>query len=118
MSRTGALVSSSVAALVATGLWVLSGTVSYALRDHGGAAQFVPYTLGAVQQGQPSTAAWLVGIVVLMAVVGALVAPVARPQTGGWPVVVRAVWFASVAASGLATVAAVETAGHMSMTNP
>jgi hypothetical protein len=105
MSRTGALVSSSVAALVAVTFWVLSGTISYASRDQGGAASFVPYTGGALQRAQPSTTSWLVGIVILAAVVGALTIPVSRARTGGWPVVLLAVWFASVAASGLATLA-------------
>src|SRR3954452_13747463 len=99
MSRTGALVSSSVAALVAVTFWVLSGTISYASRDQGGAASFVPYTGGALQRAQPSTTSWLVGIVILAAVVGALTIPVSRARTGGWPVVLLAVWFASVAAS-------------------
>src|SRR4051812_11440345 len=118
MSRTGSVASASVAALIAVVLWVLSGTVSVAWRDQGGAASFVPYTGGALQLAGPHTTSWLVGIVVLVAVVAALVVPVSRPRTGGWPVVVLAVWFATVVGSGLATLAAAEVNEHLAMTPP
>lgn len=108
MSRAGVLVSSSVAALVAAALWVLSGTVAHSWRDHAGPASFVPSTGGALQQAGTRTTAWAVGILVLAVVVGGLVVPVSRPRTGGWPVVVLAAWFAAVAGSGLATLAMAE----------
>ncbi|WP_028045276.1 hypothetical protein [Cellulomonas sp. URHE0023] len=118
MSRTGALVSSAVAALVAVGLWLLSGTISLATQPDGGLAAFVPYTGGALQRAQANTTSWLVGIAVLVAVVGALTVPVSRSRTGGWPVVVLALWFVSVAGAGLATLAMAEVADHLAMSNP
>ncbi|WP_426593247.1 hypothetical protein ACPPVS_16140 [Cellulomonas sp. McL0617] len=116
MSRR--LVSSSVAALAAVVLWVLSGTMSHAWRAVGGLAPFVPFTSGALQLVRSETTAWLVGVVVLAVVVGVLVVPVTQDRTGGWPVVLLAVWFASAAGAGLAALAAVETSTHLGATRP
>src|SRR3954469_5526393 len=103
MSRPGAVVSSSVAALVAVALWMLSGTLSTSWHVYGAASMVLPYTRGAPPPAPTETTAWLLGVVVLAVVVGAIAVPVARLRTGGWPVVVLALWFAATAGAGLAS---------------